>query len=165
MAEEIAVRRLSELDLEDYKAIRLEALAQAPGNYASNFARESQLSQDEWLVRLRNPNGALFGVYLGSQIVGLTGVMIDNGQPEQAVMVQSYLRAELRGQGHSQKLYEPRIAWAREQGLRRIVVSHRADNLSSRGAILRNGFHFTRQESYRWPDGAEVDQLHYALEL
>ncbi len=159
------IRRLTVVDVADYRAIRLEALEREPGSFLSSYAREAGMSEEAWRDRLANPKGAIFGVYLGSEIVGLTGVVVDAHDAEQGVLVQGYLRADLRGRGHSRLLYEARIGWAREVGLRRLKVSHRVDNLKSREAILRNGFQRTGTKSTTWPDGTIAEEWVYTLDL
>lgn len=160
-----SIRRLGVADLQDFKHIRLEALQQEPAVFSSNYAREAAFPDNTWEQRLLNPGAAFFGLYDGPELIGITGIIANDETGTEAVLIASYIRPGRRGHGLSGLLYQARIDWAKEQGFRRIVVSHRAGNEASRAANQRYGFLHTHAELMQWPDGQWADNIFYVLEL
>ena len=62
-------------------------------------------------------------------------------------------------------LYEPRIAWAKEKGYKKLIISHRKSNSASKAANQKFGFVYTHSESKTWPDGITEDNVYYELPL
>jgi RimJ/RimL family protein N-acetyltransferase len=163
----IAVRRLGPDDLEANRAIRLEALAEFPGNYFTSLAEAQARSEADWLEMLSDPKMAIFGLYDGEALAGLTAIYIADADPSgrTAGFAMSYVRPAWRGQGHAATLHKARLDWARDNGMTRVIVSHRASNTPSRKAILRSGFTRTGATLHLWPDGVEEENVEYALRL
>ena len=156
------IKYLSENEWQDYKSIRLEALKKHP-EYFCPSRNEAKFTEEEWRERLVNPNAAQFGLYADSELIGLTGIFRER---EQAHLVQSYIREDYRGKGLSKLFYKARLEWAREQeGIKRLVVEHRDDNLPSKGAHQNFGFQFVKSRDQLWPDGQKRPCLVYHLEL
>ena len=148
-------------ELELYKGIRLEALRLDAGMYGSTYARESSFTADEWLARMASKNSQCFGLFCSDELIGLTGIVIDKADATMAHMVQSYIRKSYRGRGLSRLLYDARLAWAIEHGLKTLRIGHRESNIASKAANQRNGFIYKFSERANWPDGGEEDILYY----
>lgn len=152
-------------EVEAYRALRLEALRLEPGSFCSSYARESAFTAQEWNDRLCNPNSATYGLYDGPELVGVTAIFIDPRQPDTGQLVQDYIRRSHRARGLTRLFYQQRIAWARERGLKRLIVGYREDNAASLGGGLREGFEPSHRESQSWPDGLVADCCYYRLQL
>lgn len=149
-----------------YKAIRLEALRTEPGMFGNAYAVEAAYPDEHWHDRVSKPTAAVFGLYHGEELVGLTGIIVDPQKaPDEAYLTQSYIRAPHRQQGLSRMFYDARIAWARERGVKRLIIGHRDTNLASKASILRYGFRYTHSEERLWPDGERAPMLYYVLDL
>lgn len=161
------IRRLTPADWRANRAIRLEALAECPGNYFTSLAEAEARSDDEWRAMLENPDLAIFGLFDGDQLAGLTAIYIDGDDPDgrTAGLAMSYIRPGYRGRGLTALLYRARLGWARERGCTRVIVSHRASNTPSRRAIERHGFTRTGSRSHVWPDGVAEEDIQYELML
>lgn len=159
------IRRLLPSDVNLFRELRLEALRFEPGVYGSNYLKESQYTDDEWLNRLSNHDAAFYAVYHGDEPIGVTGVVVNWHDAEDALFIASYIRKSYRGKGLSRLFYEQRLAWAREMGLKTATVGHRESNLPSKQANQRFGFRFTHREPTNWPDGTSEDILYYKLML
>ena len=159
------LRKLELNDWQAYRDIRLYALLHSPEVYGSTYAAEVERNDDSWQERLQNPNCAYFGLYFMDKLIGLTGIFRHNNSEQEAILISSYIMPQHRGKGLSTLLYAARLDWAKANGYKRIIVSHRADNLASKAANQRAGFLFTHQQNHLWPDGAEVDELFYKLEI
>lgn len=157
------IRQLSPADLELYRAIRLEALRLEPGVFGSNYAREAAFTKGVWQQRLSHPDAASFGLFYDGGLVGITGIIIQ--RPGEGTLVASYIRKEYRNRGLSALLYGARLAWARDKGLKTVVVSHRKSNQASKTANQHFGFRYTHTQMTLWPDGQEEEKLFYILAL
>lgn len=159
------IRQFGAEDAAVYKAIRLEALQQHPGNYGNSYLTEAGFTGNHWVERLTNPGCACFGLYSGDELIGLTGIIVDQDEPESAYMTQSYIRDAHKNKGLSRMLYQARIDWAKQQGIKRLVIGHRKNNLASKAANQKFGFTYTHSEERTWPDGNTEDMLYYELHI
>jgi len=160
-----SIQKLEEQDLEIFKSMRLESLFKEPYLFGSTFERESQMSDSEWLERLKDRSRAYFVLKLGDECVGLTGILTNRENLKQAILVASYIREEHRRKGGSSFLYESRLDWARNNGFSEVIVSHRASNESSRRANQKHGFEYTHSEPHTWNDGVVELNVFYRLQL
>jgi len=161
------IRRLTTDDMEPNRQIRLEALAEFPGNYFTSLAEARARTDDEWRAMLADPKMAIFGLFDGEALAGLTAIYVADQDPagKTAGFAMSYIRPAWRGQGHAAALHKARLDWARTNGMTRVIVSHRASNIPSARAIARSGFTRIGAVPHRWPDGVEEDNVEYEMRL
>lgn len=152
-------------DWQAVRELRLEALQTEPGVFGSNYARESVFDETRWREWIAGPGRCVFLLFDGENSVGLTGVITSSDDPTTAICVASYLMPAYRGKHLSRLFYQARIAWARNQGFRRITVGHRLSNLASQRANQAFGFRETERAPYTWPDGSEEPEVCYELLL
>jgi RimJ/RimL family protein N-acetyltransferase len=164
MSNTYTIQQFTVEDWQTYKSMRLEALRLEQGVFGGNYTDESARSDDEWKQRFSKPC-AYFGLYHESECIGLTGIVEHKDNPQDTLLIASYIRKEHRGKGLSRLLYEARIGWAKEHGYKRVIVSHRATNLASKAANQKHGFTYTHAESKTWPDGKLEDNVFYELIL
>ena len=160
-----SIRRFLPEEAASYKSIRLEALATEPGMFGNSHALESGYSDAVWQERLSSAERAVFGLFAGPVLIGLTSIVRDAQNPEEAYMTQSYIRQEHRGLGLSRLLYAARFDWATEKGIRRLTIGHRETNVASQAANQHFGFLPTHRETRTWPDGVTEDMVYYAKEI
>ncbi|HTN46273.1 MAG TPA: GNAT family N-acetyltransferase [Flavipsychrobacter sp.] len=165
MNEGYIIKQLTLEDLESYKTMRLEALQLEADKFGNSFAVEAAYPESEWIHRLTQPDRACFGLFYKNELVGITAVLTNAEDLTNGYMTQSYIRPPHRAKGLSQLFYNVRIAWAKQQGLKTLTISHRKSNLVSKAAILKNGFLFTHSEPRVWGDGSEGENLFYSLGL
>lgn len=159
------LQRLLPPQWEDYKSIRLEALHTNPEMFGSNYAKEVAYSQNDWLSFLENESRAMFALYHGKSLIGLSGVTLKKDDATIAVLFASFIKSAHRGKGLSKLFYKARIDWARQKKCGLIIVSHRVGNTLSKAANQRFGFKYTHAEEVNWPDGVRAEELMYSLEL
>ena len=133
--------------------------------FGSNFIKEEAYSRDNWIAFLENKARAMFALYQGKSLVGLSCATLKKDNPGTALFFASFINPGHRGNGLSKLFYEARIDWAKSKNCLSIVVSHRDGNELSKAAILRYGFAFTHAEEVAWPDGKNADELAYSLQL
>ena len=163
--DQYSLSRFSSDQWKAYKAIRLEALQTNPEMFGSNFAKESQYSEQEWRAPLQSDQRAMFALYDGEEIIGVTGIVLKKEDDSKAVLIASFIKPEYRGQGLSKLFYQARIDWAREKGCESVIVAHRDGNEKSKAANQSFGFEYTHTEETIWPDGVSAGQLNYRLKL
>lgn len=166
----ITIRALDPPDWELYKEIRLYALQTEPTVFSSNYLKESAYDDDVWQQHLngQGQRRRIFGLFDGSAIIGLTGIVIRDDDPAgcTAHLIMSFIRPAYRGRSLSRLLYQARIDWAVAQPqLQTITVSHRAGNEASRRANQSFGFILTHKDEIKWPDDKIDEQWNYALSL
>ena len=164
----ITIRRLTEDDWLEFSQIRLKALQTDPEVFGSNYEKESQMTEADWRGRLRAKDNAIFLLCAGDTPIGMTCVSIDrhDATKKTALLWGSWLAPPFRGKGLSELMYQTRINWAKRQPtVEKIIVSHRASNLSSKRANQKHGFTTTHKIEETWTDGATEDEIFYELKI
>lgn len=161
------MRRLRPDEWADFRRTRLAALAADPGAFVRTADEELARPVSHWSEMLESDDGAVFGLFDGSTLVGMTAVYIDRSIParDTAALAMTWLHPDYRGNRLSHEIFERRIAWARGKPVARIAVSHREGNEPSRRAIVAHGFRPIGRVLQRWPDGVEVARIDYELPI
>lgn len=164
---DIKIKKLTVADWQDYKAARLMALKNASHLFAQTFEDAAVKDQAYWQEPLSQQKHAIFCLYKGHDIIGLTGVFTWREDPkeETAIFAMSFVLPEYRGKGLSKLFYEARIGWCLMQPHLKINVGHREGNEASKRAILRHGFTLVSKTMNTWPDGGEDYRYEYELDL
>jgi len=164
----ISIRQLTETDWREFSLVRLKALQTDPFVFGSNYEKESQMTEADWRARLQAKDNAIFLIYENDMPVGMTCVSVDrdDSTKKTAILWGSWLAPHTRGKGLSELIYQTRIKWAKQQPtVEKIIVSHRASNLSSKYANQKHGFVLTHKTGKVWTDGATEDEIFYELEI
>jgi ribosomal protein S18 acetylase RimI-like enzyme len=108
------VRLLSAADAQDYRSIRLAALQLAPEAFSSTYEVEAERPLSDFAERLER--AAMFGVYDGSDIVGMAGFVRNSGPTarHKGELVGMFVLPKARGKGAG-------------AALMRAVIDHAAD--------------------------------------
>lgn len=164
----ISIRQLTENDWQEFSQIRLQALQTDPLVFGSNYEKESQMTEADWRGKLRAEDNAIFLIYENKTPIGITCVSVDRNDATKktALLWGSWLAPDFRGKGLSELMYQNRINWAKRQPtVEKIIVSHRASNLSSKYANQKHGFVFTHKTEKVWTDGVSEDEIFYEIEI
>jgi RimJ/RimL family protein N-acetyltransferase len=142
-AEDIApppIRRLTAEDAEAFRALRREALLQAPAAFASTAEDLEKLSDEA--IRKLLTDLALFAAFRGKEPVGMMGLMRFNTSKmaHRANLVMVYLRTPERGRGVAGALLAAVTAHARDGGFRQIELAVTAENAPALALYRREGF-------------------------
>lgn len=158
MKDNISIRRFGVADWEILKRIRLEAVKAHSDVFLINYEDSLKLEDSYWIDTVSDHHkGAVYSLYDGDDIIGLTGVFRHRDSPEDtAIFGMTYIRDDYRGKGLSRKLYDTSMSWAVAQdGIRRLVISHREGNEESKSSILRAGFKPYSSEEKTYDDGTK----------
>ena len=164
----LTVRALAVSEWGLFRDVRLMALKDAPGAFATSYAQAAQRTPETWQSLVRGPTNQIFGLFNGEHLVGITGAFAwpDDPSGETATLVMSYIVPAYRGRGLSRLLYAAALDWTRRHPrFRRVIVAMRASNAASRRACERQRFTPVRTAPRTWPDGANEDEIVYELRL
>ncbi|MCO5153907.1 MULTISPECIES: GNAT family N-acetyltransferase [unclassified Shinella] len=134
------IRRLTAEDAEAFRALRREALLQAPAAFASTAEDLEKLSDEA--IRKLLADLALFAAFRGKEPVGMMGLMRFNTSKmaHRANLVMVYLRTAERGRGVAGTLLAAVTAHARDSCLRQIELAVTAENAPALAFYRREGF-------------------------
>ena len=154
------IRRLTVDDVAAFRAIRLEALTEAPAAFASTAA-DFALRSDAAL-RITLAELILFAAFRDGEPVGLMGLM-RNGSSKmahRATVIMVYVRASERGRALADALLATVTDHARGMGLRQLELAVAVENAPALAFYHRQGF----AEVGRIPagflhEGREIDEI------
>ena len=164
----LTVRALAVSEWERFRDVRLMALKDAPGAFATSYTQAAQRTPETWQSLVHGPTNQIFGLFNGEHLVGITGAFAWPGDPagKTATLVMSYIVPAYRGRRLSRLLYAAALDWTRANPrFRCVIVAMRASNAASRRACERHGFTPVRTATRTWPDGATEDEVIYELRL
>lgn len=138
------VRRIRGDEWERLRALRLQALADAPMAFGSTLAAEAAFADAVWQERASAGAAAAdrvtFVAEANGRWVGMaTGLAIDPGEPDPA-LVGMFVDPAARGRGAGAALVEAVSAWARARGAARLTLWVTDVNAAALALYRRSGF-------------------------
>ena len=158
--EAIVIRRAGSEDWERSRAIRLQALQDAPLAFASTYEREAAFEDAMWLQRIAS--SAQFLAIDQDQVVGTATGFVDPEDATTALLVAMYVAPAARGHGIGERLVNAVVAQARADGASRVRLHVVETNLVAERLYTRCGFVRTG-ETLRLPH--RPDLLEHEMEL
>lgn len=146
MAEGDCLRRLGPADLVAYRALMLQAYAQAPEAFTSSVAERSGLPLSWWLGRLQEGADVaerVLGVIRGAELVGVAGLSIETRERtrHKATLFGMYVAPAARGQGLARALVQGALALARATaGVELVQLTVSASNTAALALYTGCGF-------------------------
>lgn len=121
------------------REVRLAALQEAPGAFASTYQREAGFSEQDWLRRfVGSGNFLAYAAEAGPAPAGLVGCF--PAGPGTTELVSLWVRPHARGLGIGAALVDAVVRWARDRGHGRVHLWVAEANDSARGLYQRCGF-------------------------
>jgi GNAT superfamily N-acetyltransferase len=157
------VRRLGERDWATARAVRLDALADAPAAFGSSRAGEAAFEDEVWRSRVRGSAWFLAEDEGGPAGV-VTGCAEPGARPAERALVGLWVAPDHRGRGVGDQLVAAVTEWARGEGADVLVLWVTEYNDAAHGLYRRQGF---RPTGRRLPllSNPTVDQEQWALRL
>jgi len=149
----IAVRRISRMDADILKRIRLKALQEAPSSFTQQLSEVVDKSDSYWSewasTRATAKDTCVYLAFAGESPIGMCGAYLEKENPQSAQLVAVWLEPAFRGSGMAYRLIDSVIAWARHAAATGITAWVTEDNLRARRFYLRLGFveQVTRSQS------------------
>ena len=143
------------------RALRIEALTDAPEAFGSTCAREQARTTADW-QRWLAPGVTL--ILEDAEIPrGLVAGMSDRENPAIVHLMAMWVHPLLRHTGAADALVSALLAWALERGASQMQLMVIASNERARRLYARHGFRLTGQQATRERDGAIELQMERAL--
>ena len=164
-ATQIQIRRLAPADASLFRDIRLEGLRCSPEAFGSTF--EAENAQPLTFFSERLGGSAAFGAFCGSELVGIAGLVIHEGQKEahKSLLVGMYVRPSARKSGVGRRLVETIVEFARQR-VELIQLSVVSDNEQARRLYGRLGFlEYGIEKKALKHDGRYYDEVLMAKDL
>lgn len=156
----MAVRALTEDDVDVCRTIRLEALKSDPSAFGSTHARESTFGEDVWRARLTGGDertNVILVDEIDGKILGTAGVTIVTSDPA-PMLVGMWVRSSDRGRGAARRLLEAAAAWTSEQGFDELLLWVVRDNHAAIALYEDFGFVATGDVATMPSDRSIVEQ-------
>ena len=141
----VNIRRVRPTEGEQFRAIRLRALADSPAAFASTLAETEARPTGYWETRVRDgaagEGSVLFVAEEDTAWIGLAGGYVDETDGTQVpYLISMWVDPAHRGRGIGGALVERVIAWARDRSFERLVLEVEATNASAISLYTRYGF-------------------------
>ena len=136
-----------------FKDIRLRALQDTPTAFSSTYAKESKLTDADWLQRSSQWNSAHSVAYLaldGGNAVGIAAGVLDSNDPTSANLMSMWVARAHRRLGVGRMLIDAVAAWARGRNMLHLALMVTSNNDHARQFYQSLGFVLTgRSDTYR----------------
>ncbi len=160
------VAQLTADDLAQYRALMLEAYAQAPTAFTSTPEERAAEPESWWARRVANPRGltATFGAFRDAELIGTVALEL-NKKPKtrhKARLIAMYVKPEARGLGAGRLLVSSLLEYAVAQsGLEVITLTVTQGNAPAESLYKSFGFEAFGVEpmAIRGPEGY-LDKVH-----
>ncbi|MEM7063466.1 MAG: GNAT family N-acetyltransferase [Cyanobacteria bacterium P01_B01_bin.77] len=157
----IEIQRLSLDEVERLRAIRLNALQDAPQAFETTFQTAIALPPENWrqqLQRLPTFVAVVDGVDSGM----VRGVPHSDGA---AYLISLWVAPQARKRGVGQTLIDAVVGWAHSEGVARLILEVGESNGNAIALYTRKGFKPTGQTRNLAPPRDHIKEQEMALEL
>jgi ribosomal protein S18 acetylase RimI-like enzyme len=144
------------------RAVRLEALSEAPEAFGSTYEREVDRSITEWQSWICG--GAIFILDRPEGVRGMVAGRADPTDPAVVQLMAMWVHPMIRGSGGAEELVAALLAWARSEGANSVRLNVIGSNHRARRFYERCGFRLTGQEAIRARDGLVELQMVHSLD-
>lgn len=164
--EPVGVSRIGPGDWAALREVRLAALRDSPGTFASTLEHELVLGEQDW--RQRAESAAWFVARQGGDLVGLVAVFpVPEASPATKWhLISMWASPRVRGRGVAALLVDAAAGHVAAAGAERLTLWVADGNDRAYAFYLRAGFRPTGQrQTYRRPDSSPLDEQELELEL
>ena len=139
----ITVEKLSPRLAGELKAARLAALQDTPTAFTGTYARESQLSNDEWLARSSTWSSSRSTCYIAMDQgvpCGLVAGKCDEQDLQRAHVLSMWVAPQYRRAGLGSRLMQAVQSWAQDLGVRELHLLVTSPNATAKRFYEKCGF-------------------------
>jgi GNAT superfamily N-acetyltransferase len=127
------------VEWETLRDLRLAALRDAPGAFASSLERERSDSAERWRDRLSR-NACFVAEVDGAQVGIAIGTPSYDGLPHRRDLISMWVHASHRGRGIATRLLRAVLEWAAGDGAREVALWVADGNAPATAVYRRAGF-------------------------
>jgi ribosomal protein S18 acetylase RimI-like enzyme len=150
--QKIAIEPITPLNAFVFKAVRLRALQDAPHAFGSTYAKESQLTDADWIQRVERWNGESGAGFLAMDqgiACGIAGSFLDQNDATRAQLIAMWTAPTHRQRGVGRLLVNAVLNWALRRNASMLQLMVTSINEPAIGFYERLGFTRTgRTEPY-----------------
>jgi ribosomal protein S18 acetylase RimI-like enzyme len=150
-----------------FKALRLRALQDTPKAFGSTYAKESLLTDNDWMNRAAQWNGERSILYIAMDDgvgCGIAGTLLDQSDPSRAQLISMWTAPEYRQRGIGRLLVNEIIRWARLRGASLLQLLVTSKNHPALAFYQRLGFAFTGSTE-PYPNDPALIELEMSLPI
>ena len=139
----IVIKPVSAADVAVYKDVRLRALKDSPTSFSATYAKEAQLSEEEWQKRAVRCDGVRivgFLAYEDDRGCGMVFCFRDEQDEAAGTIVSMWVDPAVRRAGVGRLLIDSVVAWAQELGMRELKLMVTSVNQGAIAFYERIGF-------------------------
>ena len=137
----VEVRQARAGDWRELRELRLRALADAPGAFASTLERDAAIPEAEWRRRAGGgPTSVSFIARQGDAGIGMAAVVAEPGVPGRMQLVGMWVDPAHRRGGVAWALLGLAVRWARRRQARELTLWVVEGNTAARALYQRAGF-------------------------
>ena len=139
----IAIEPITGLNTFLFKAVRLRALQDAPYAFGSTYAKESLLTDSDWIERAERWNGESGVGFIAMDqgtACGIAGSFLDQNDPTRAHLISMWTAPTHRQQGIGRLLVNDVLSWVRGRNARILQLMVTSNNESAIRFYQRLGF-------------------------
>lgn len=144
----IQLRPITLVDVHAFKTTRLAALRDTPTAFGSTYEKESQLTDADWLARVRQWNGERSLACLAwdrETPCGIVAAFLDQQQADKAHLVSMWVAPTHRHRGAGRSLVSFVIEWGRQQQAGSLLLMVTSNNDPAMKFYNSLGFELTGQ--------------------
>jgi len=141
-----AIEQISRSNALIFKDVRLRALQDSPTAFGSTYARESQLSDSDWLKRAADWSSNRSVGYLAMDDgapCGIVAAFLNETDPFKAHLVSMWVAPTHRRVGVGRTLVTAVQSWAITRGARLLQLTVTSSNRAAIEFYVQNGFSMT----------------------
>ena len=150
-----------------YRQVRLYALKDTPSAFGSTYARESQLTDADWVQRSASLDGQRRIGYVAmdaDQACGLCLSFLPDADPTRAEVISMWVAPSHRGTGLSSALLDAIRGWAASRGATMLQLMVTSVNPVAQAFYNRYGFRPTGRTN-PYPNDPAIHEVEMALWL
>jgi GNAT superfamily N-acetyltransferase len=160
--EPITVRRLGLEYWSVWRNVRLAALEEAPGAFASTLAREQAFEEDIWRARMSGP-GVHVMAFASQQPVGIAATFVPDSSPAPE-LVSMWVKPEWRSRQVGAAMVREVLAWSGESGYAEVRLWVVEGNAAAVRLYENTGFVLTGQSQVH-PTDPEATEVRMVCRL
>ncbi|MBF4582199.1 GNAT family N-acetyltransferase [Curtobacterium sp. VKM Ac-2865] len=157
----IVLRAMTADDWQQWRPVRLAALADAPEAFGSRLVDWADAPESRWRTRLSIPGALDLVAYDGEHAVGMASGV--SGEGDRAELISMWVDPAARGRGVADALIDAVARWAVETGADVLELAVMPDNARARRTYARLGFTESAVAGDALPDGRHEAVMRRAL--
>lgn len=141
----VHVTEVPESDWELWRELRLEALADSPTAFGETLAMAQAKSDEEWRSwwNSRPLAGPRYIASVDGSPAGMCSICFPENHDKQPLLINMWTSPNARGRGVGRAMLDACVAYCRQEGHPRFLLSVVDDNISASRVYERYGFAFT----------------------